>query len=155
MGVPIMVQQKQIWLGTMRLWVRSLALLSGSRIQRCCELWCRLSATAPIGPLAWEPPYATDVALKKKKKKIIAISWTHHRSLEDGAAWEIGLAHTCTTHILAHVARLGSWKWGGYRSTWLLSLSKITRNGNEASKWKGLLLPKRQWKKNIQGSQNC
>ena len=26
----------------MRLWVRSLALLSGLRIQRCLELWCRL-----------------------------------------------------------------------------------------------------------------
>ena len=26
-------------------------------------------AVAPIGPLAWEPPYAAGVALKKKKKK--------------------------------------------------------------------------------------
>ena len=25
----------------MRLWVRSLISLSGLRIQRCCELWCR------------------------------------------------------------------------------------------------------------------
>ena len=29
-------------------------------------LWCRQAATAPIGPLAWEPPYATGAALKKK-----------------------------------------------------------------------------------------
>ena len=28
-------------------------------------LWCRLVATAPIRTLAWEPPYAIDVALKK------------------------------------------------------------------------------------------
>ena len=28
-------------------------------------LWCRLAATAVIGPLAWEPPYAADAALKK------------------------------------------------------------------------------------------
>ena len=41
-GVPIMVQQKQIQLGTMRLGVQSLALLSGSGIWRCRELWCRL-----------------------------------------------------------------------------------------------------------------
>ena len=51
-----MAQRKQIRLGTMRLWVRSLALLSGLRIQRCRELWCvlqmqlgsrcRLAATA-------------------------------------------------------------------------------------------------------------
>jgi len=35
-------------------------------------LWCRLVATAPISPLAWEPPYAAGVAqeiAKKKKKK--------------------------------------------------------------------------------------
>ena len=38
--VPIMAQQKQIRLGTIRLQVRSLALLSGLRIQHCREL-CR------------------------------------------------------------------------------------------------------------------
>ena len=35
-------------------------------------LWCRLIATAPIQPLAWELLYATSAALKKthqKKKK--------------------------------------------------------------------------------------
>jgi len=40
-------------------------------------LWCRLVATAPIGPLAWESPYAAGAAQdqeiakrpKKKKKK--------------------------------------------------------------------------------------
>ena len=34
-------------------------------------LWRRLVATAPIGPLAWEPPYAAGVAqeLAKKDKK--------------------------------------------------------------------------------------
>ena len=32
-------------------------------------LWCRLAAVAPIQPLAWEPPHAMDVALKKKDKK--------------------------------------------------------------------------------------
>ena len=40
--------------------------------RRCCSdlallrLWCRPVATAPIRPLAWEPPYATSAALKKK-----------------------------------------------------------------------------------------
>ena len=46
-------------------WVKDPALL---------WLWCRLAATAPIRLLAWEPPYATGVALEKthtqKKKKI-------------------------------------------------------------------------------------
>ena len=32
-------------------------------------LWCRPAATASTRPLAWEPPYATAVALKKKKEK--------------------------------------------------------------------------------------
>ena len=30
-------------------------------------LWCRLAAVAPIGPLAWEHPYAVEVALEKTK----------------------------------------------------------------------------------------
>ena len=32
-------------------------------------LWHRHAATAPIRPLAWEPPYATGAALKSQKKK--------------------------------------------------------------------------------------
>ena len=32
-------------------------------------LWHRPAATAPIQPLAWEPPYAAGVALKKRQKK--------------------------------------------------------------------------------------
>ena len=32
-------------------------------------LWCRPAATAPIRPLAWEPPYATGSALEKAKNK--------------------------------------------------------------------------------------
>ena len=31
--------------------------------------WHRLAATAPIRPLAWEPPYAAGVALKRQKDK--------------------------------------------------------------------------------------
>ena len=43
-------------------------------------LWYRPTATVPIGPLAWEPPYATGAALKgpkdqKKKKKILKLRW--------------------------------------------------------------------------------
>ena len=39
--VPVMVQPKRIQLGTMRLPVRSLALLNGLRIRRCGKLWRR------------------------------------------------------------------------------------------------------------------
>ena len=39
-------------------WVKDLALL-----------WCRSAAIALVRPLPWDPPYASGVALKKKKKK--------------------------------------------------------------------------------------
>ena len=32
-------------------------------------LWCRPAATALIRPLAWEPTYAVDAALKRQKKQ--------------------------------------------------------------------------------------
>ena len=64
----------------MRLWVRSLVLLSGIAMScgvghRCGLylvlpwLWRRLAATALISPLAWEPPYAMGEALKGQKTK--------------------------------------------------------------------------------------
>ena len=37
-----MAQRKQIGLASIRTQVRSLASLSGLRIQHCHELWCRL-----------------------------------------------------------------------------------------------------------------
>ena len=40
--------------------------------------WHRLAATALIRPLAWEPPYATGVALTKdRKKKLTICLFTH------------------------------------------------------------------------------
>ena len=63
----------------MRMWVQSLALLSGLRICRCYKLqhrsqiWLGFSvavawaaAAAPIQPLAWELTYAMPVALKRQ-----------------------------------------------------------------------------------------
>ena len=32
-------------------------------------LWCGPAATAPIRPLAWEPPYAAGAALEKAKRQ--------------------------------------------------------------------------------------
>ena len=42
--------------------------------RRCSDLawlwlWCRLAATAPTGPLAWEPPYASGSVLKKRERQ--------------------------------------------------------------------------------------
>ena len=39
-------------------------------------LWRRPAATARIHAPAWEPPYATGVALKKDKKKKLEEEWT-------------------------------------------------------------------------------
>ena len=73
----------------MRFRVRFLALLSelGSGIAVNCgvgcrpisdlpllQLWLRPVATAPIGPLAWEPPYAVGAALGMAKKQKIKIN---------------------------------------------------------------------------------
>ena len=32
-------------------------------------LWCRPTAVARIRPLAWEPPYARDMALKRQQQQ--------------------------------------------------------------------------------------
>ena len=66
-GVPVVAQWKWIQLGTMRLWVRSLASLSGSGIWHCCERWCRPAAVALIRSLAQKPPYAAGAALKSRR----------------------------------------------------------------------------------------
>ena len=41
LGVPILAQRKRVRFRTMRFQARSLASLSGLRIQHCQELWCR------------------------------------------------------------------------------------------------------------------
>ena len=57
-------------------WVKDLALPLSCGVGRrrssnlaLLWLWCRPAATALIGPLAWEPPYATGAALEKAKNK--------------------------------------------------------------------------------------
>ena len=59
--------------------------------------WHRPVATAPIGPLAWEPPYAAGAAQeiakrqkKKKKKKLLLI-----RKISRGVARQIFLLSNC------------------------------------------------------------
>ena len=83
----------------MRMWVWSLPLLSGVRIQSCHELqyrsqpqlylaflwlWHRLAAAALIWLLAWQLPYAMGVALKRKKKQVEFCrkqNWVIHPSI--------------------------------------------------------------------------
>ena len=62
-------------------WLRSVGW--GSSVAMSCSIgrrqgldpellwhWHRPVAVAPIGPLAWEPPYVSGVALKSQKKKM-------------------------------------------------------------------------------------
>lgn len=48
-GVSIMMQWKQIWLVSGRMWVWPMALLSELRIWCCHEQWCRLQLTLSLG----------------------------------------------------------------------------------------------------------
>ena len=81
--IPTVAQQLRTWLVSMRMQVRSLASLSGLRIEHCHKPWCRSwmrfgpallwlwrrqVAAAPIRPLVWELPHAEGTALKRKKK---------------------------------------------------------------------------------------
>ena len=78
----MVAQWKQTQLVSPRIWVRSQALLSGLRIWRFRELWCRsqtrlgrhycgcgVHRRLQLQPLAWELLYALGVALKSKKIK--------------------------------------------------------------------------------------
>ena len=56
-------------------WIMDPALPQATAVGLRCSsdlallwLWYRLVATAPIQPLAWEPPYAVGVALKNTKQ---------------------------------------------------------------------------------------
>ena len=70
--------------------------MSCGEVHRCSSdlallwLWYRQVATALIGPLAWEPPYAMVAAVKRQKKKentgegeegILTAGWSRPRVL--------------------------------------------------------------------------
>ena len=104
-------------------------------------LWCRLAATAPIQPLAWELPYATGAALKKKKKRKVAnttysfkisiigvlavVQWVHDPACLCGGTRLIpglgSLALLQLWHGLQRQLRFNLWhgnfrkKWGKYQ----------------------------------------
>jgi len=84
-GIPVVARQVKDPTLTVSvgMWVRSLASLSGLRIQHCHELWyigcrhgldpvllrlwCKSAAAALIQHLGWELPYATGAAIKRRK----------------------------------------------------------------------------------------
>ena len=106
----------------MRMWVWSLASLSGLRIQCYHELWCQLqmwlgshiavavyrpAASAPIQSLPWELPYATGTALikaKKAKNKETKSVWTGclHLTWAHSHLWKHNFCKTLTTRGIRH-----------------------------------------------------
>ena len=58
----------ELWCQSQMRFRSGMAVLSGLRIQCCRELWCRPLATASVRILAWEPPHALGMALKKSQK---------------------------------------------------------------------------------------
>ena len=59
-------------------------------------LWCGPVATAPIKPLAWEPPYAAGAAQEiatttkdKKKKRVLLMIWTKLFRVQLGVSSEV------------------------------------------------------------------
>ena len=83
-GLPVVAQQKQIWLASISMQIQSLASLGGLRTSVAAShgvghrwgldsalLWlqCRPAAVASMGPLAWKPLYVMGAALKRQKKK--------------------------------------------------------------------------------------
>ena len=69
-------------------------------------LWHRLAAAALIRPLAWEPPYATGVALPKKKKKKSHKPFSKDRGIlvnrgqEGGGRWKEALPQEAPSLLL-------------------------------------------------------
>ena len=85
-----MAQQKRIWLESVRTQIRSLALVSGLRLQSCRKLWCMpwmrfrscIAIVVEAGSCSssWTPSMGTSIChkcgskkQKKKKKKKIKI----------------------------------------------------------------------------------
>ena len=76
--IPVVAQQKWIWLVSnwpclipSLSWALPWAVVQvtdPARVPALLCLWCRLTATTPIQTLAWEPPYAAGVALKRQNK---------------------------------------------------------------------------------------
>ena len=84
-------------------------------------LWCRLAAAAPIGPLAWELPYATGAALKKKKKKefffafVVYLFWGGFdcaHSMWNFLSQGSSLCHSDRSHCSDNARSLTCWATG-------------------------------------------
>ena len=86
-------------------------------------LWCRAVATiAPIRPLDWELPYATDMALiRKKKKNTVLCHFLLHSKVTQS------LSHIIFHHGLSQEIGYSSLRYTVY-GDWMNTLSDLTSN---------------------------
>ena len=62
-------------------------------------LWWRLAATAPIGPLTWEHPYAMGVALKRQKKNNVMRDKGHYLMIKESIQEDITIVNIYAPNI--------------------------------------------------------
>ena len=84
-------------------------------------LWCRLAVTAPIQPLAWEPPYVEGVALKKKKRQ------NKNKTPKSPLPPPYSLPFLSPTLILLTVTPRLQFGWASFRIFFNYSCIKITK----------------------------
>ena len=99
-------------------------------------LWCRLAAIALFRSLAWEPPYALDAALtkKKKKKKNLCLASEQVYCQEDLIIrWEPWLGdYKASSSFEIHFSMVGflSWSYNAHQTprpwkSWILQAQTL------------------------------
>ena len=88
-----------------------MAMSCGVRRRHCLDLvllwlWNRQADRAQNQPLAWEPPYATGVALKKTKKKKLGAILVLGFFCVCGRKFSIQLGKYLRVCLLGHMMRL-------------------------------------------------
>ena len=78
------------------LWVKGSGVAVSCSVGHRCNsdpmllwLWCRLAATAPIQPLAWELPCAVGAALKRQTKNLKSKQKKQQNSLKRSSHFDL------------------------------------------------------------------
>ena len=100
-------------------------------------LWPRSAATAPIGPLAWEPPYTVGAALKRtkktKKKLLLTIAnayfvYSWFQPLKKQILDKINFLRCEYYHswwLLRYIEKLSTVWWPPFPQNWIIQLTHL------------------------------